>query len=159
MRCRAHATPSGFTEYEATDTTCPDTTPVFRWPAGRGPGRLRLVRAGGLEIRISLRPASGTHPARSETRRGVPQTGQPGLRVIAFGDDSGDAPGDAHQLALHTLRHVVTHRSSSISGQLLPVTIEPRRKVLLGTLDESPICLLRQVLAGPQTDLTQAQID
>src|ERR1700729_1998608 len=143
MRCRAHATPSGFPEYEATDTPCPDTTPVFRWPAGRGPGRLRLVRAGGLEIRISLRPASGTHPARSETRRGVPQTGQPGLRIVAFGDDSGDAPGDARQWAPHALRHVVIHRSSSVSGQLLPVIIESRRKALLGVLEESPICRLR----------------
>jgi hypothetical protein len=51
-------------------------------------------------------------------RRGVPQAGHPGLGVVAFGDDGGDAPADAGQRTPYALRHVVVHRSSSVSGHL-----------------------------------------
>jgi len=76
---------------------------------------------------------------RSETLRGVPQAGQPGLGVVALGDDSGDAPADTSQRTPHVLRHVVVHRSSSVPAICSPVTIEFRRKALLAASEESPI--------------------
>jgi hypothetical protein len=80
-----------------------------------------------------IRPGAGRWSPGSETRRGVPQAGQPGLGVVAFGDDSGDAPADASQYALS---HVVGHHSSSVSGISSPVTYESRPKALLGALEE-----------------------
>src|SRR5439155_2911972 len=54
----------------------------------------------------------------SEMLRGVPRAGQLGLSVVAFGDDSGDAPADAGQWTLRALRHAVAHCFSSVSGYL-----------------------------------------
>ena len=73
----------------------------------------------GLEIRRGVRPGVGRWPLWSEMRRGVLQASQPGLGVVALGDDSGDAPTDASQTARPALRQVVVHRSSSISSHLL----------------------------------------
>src|SRR4249920_2013511 len=97
-----------------------------RWPAGRGPGR----------------PAAGSCRSsfpRSETLRGVPRAGQPGLGVVALGDDSGNAPADTGQRTPHVLRHVVVHCSSSVPAISSPVTIESRRKALPRASEEIPI--------------------
>ena len=71
----------------------------------------------GLEIRIG-------DPARRRalvppTLRGVSQAGQLGLGVVELGHDRGDAPADASQWTPYALRHVVVHRSSSVSGHLI----------------------------------------
>jgi hypothetical protein len=52
-------------------------------------------------------------------RRGVPRAGQPGLGVVALGDESGDAPADASQWARYALRHVGVHHFLLSSGYLL----------------------------------------
>lgn len=91
-----------------------------RQPAGRGPGRLAAgsCRSGpGIRIGNPARRRVLVLPG-SETCRGVPQAGHPGLGVVALGDDSGDAPGDASQWPPYALPHVVVHRSSSVSGHL-----------------------------------------
>jgi hypothetical protein len=44
-------------------------------------------------------PAPGAGSPGSETRRGVPRAGQPGLGIVAHGDDSGEAPADDGLLA------------------------------------------------------------
>jgi len=138
-------------------------------PTRRPVGALRESRPVG---RALARPASAWfvqrraririgNPARhrvlvpgSETCRGVPQAGQPGLGVVAFGDDSGDAPADAGQWAPYALPHVVVHRSSSFSGQLfaghyLSFAVRPS----WGHRRKSLFCLLRYVLAGPEAGL------
>jgi hypothetical protein len=51
--------------------------------------------------------------------RGVPQAGQLGLGVVALGDDCGDATANARQWTPYSLRLVVAHGSSSVSGDLL----------------------------------------
>jgi len=78
---------------------------VFSKP---GPARIRI---GNPARHRALVPGSGT-------RRGVPQAGQPGLRVVALGDYRGDASADASQWTPYGLPHVVVHRYSSFSGQL-----------------------------------------
>ena len=56
---------------------------------------------------------------RSEMCRRVLQADQPGLGVVALGDDSGDAPADSSQWPRSALRQVVVHRSSSVSSHPL----------------------------------------
>jgi hypothetical protein len=102
---------------------------------------------GWLSRHRALVPGSGT-------RRGVPQAAQPGLGVVALGDNSGDSPADTSQRALYGLPHVVVHRSSSFSGRLfaghyLSVAVRPS----LGHRRKSLFCLLRYVLAGTETGL------
>jgi hypothetical protein len=105
---------------------------------------------GWLSRHRALVPGSGT-------RRGVPQAAQPGLGVVALGDNSGDSPADTSQRALYGLPHVVVHRSSSFSGRLfaghyLSVAVRPS----LGHRRKSLFCLLRYVLAGTETGLPGA---
>src|ERR1041385_7319917 len=71
----------------------------------------------------------------------VLRAGQPSLRVVALGDDSGDALPDASQRALHVLRHVAVHGSSSVCGYLFAVTIESRRK--------TPLAASAKILISP----------
>ena len=89
----------------------------------------------------------------SGMRGSVLQADQPGLGVVALGDDRGDASADASQWTRCGLLRGVVHRSSSVSGHLIAGHLDSRRKTLPGALEELPICLLRQVLAGPQVGL------
>jgi hypothetical protein len=76
--------------------------------------------AAGLEIRIenpALAPGAGSFG--SEMRSSVLRADQPGLGVVALGDDSGEAPPDASQWTLCALRQVVVHGFSSVSSHLL----------------------------------------
>jgi len=116
------------------------TEPVANGPVDparvREPLRFVPERAGDPDRESG--PASVLVPG-SEMHRGVPRAGQPGLGVVALGDDSGEAPADASQGTRYALRHVVVHRSSSVSGHLFAGHFESRRKARLGASEVIPI--------------------
>src|ERR1043166_1747245 len=99
--------------------------------------------------------SSGAGVSWSEVLRRVLRAGQPSLRVVALGDDSGDALPDASQRALHVLRHVAVHGSSSVCGYLFAVTIEFRRKTPWPRRRKSLFRLLRWALGGAGTGLAR----
>src|ERR1051325_1761869 len=88
-----------------------------------------------------LGTSSGHCVSWSAVLRRVLRAGQPSLHVVALGDDSGDALPDASQRALHVLRHVAVHGSSSVCGYLFAVTIESRRK--------TPLAASEKILISP----------
>src|SRR5215813_6978796 len=117
-------------------------------PTGRRPGRL---------VAGSYRSGPG-----SEVLRSVPRAGQPGLGVVALGDDSGNAPADTGQRTPHVLLHVVVHCSSSVPAICSPVTIESRRKTLPRASEEIPILPAEMGLRRPWNRLSRlsaAQVD
>lgn len=103
-------------------------------------GRVRSASVGGRVLLLLGQIRAG----------GVAQAGHPGLGMIALGDDGGDVSGDTGQWTPCAVRQGLVHRSSMVCGHLCAVTIESRRKALVGASEENPICLVRWALAGPE---------
>src|SRR5215831_8844800 len=93
MRCCAHATPSGFTEYEATAHFCPDITRAIRWHAPQSGGTHRnpvgqpgSVRPGGEATDADAAVAQRWRERREHQRRSERE----GHRVPGLGGDGAE---------------------------------------------------------------------